>query len=34
MAGPWPGYDLAEERCHAVDYWESGWNGGMLVVWC
>lgn len=21
MAGPWPGYDLAEERCHAVGYW-------------
>ena len=34
MAGAWPGYDLAEERCHGVRYWESGWNGDILVVWC
>lgn len=33
MARAWPCYDLAEEGCHGVGYWETGWNWGILVVW-
>lgn len=33
MAGAWACYDLAEEGCHGVGYWESGWSEGILGVW-